>query len=138
MTISDDEQQPSRAADQPSSLEWAVAVLGLALVLGTIGFMLYRAFAEEGTPPVIAIEVDTVRPAGDRFLVTFVATNRGDEAAADLVVEGESRGAGGDVEISTATLRYVPGGSEREGGLYFTSDPRTRTIILRPKGYERP
>ena len=121
-----------------STWEWAVAALGLILVVGTIGFMLFRALTETGTPPTIEFSVGEIQPSGPGYLVTFTATNRGNEAAADLLVEGQLAGDDGSTETSSATLAYLPGGSHRQGGLFFVSDPRARPLVIRAKGYERP
>jgi uncharacterized protein (TIGR02588 family) len=115
-----------------------VAALGLCLVVGVVGFMLYRAFTEAGTPPTIEFTVDAIQPSGPGYLVTFTATNRGDEAAAALMIEGQLTGEDGAVETSAATLTYLPGGSQRQGGLFFAADPRAGQLTLRAKGYESP
>lgn len=118
-----------------SPWEWAVAALGLALVVGVIGFMLYRAYTEAGTPPTIEFTIDAIQPSGPGYLVTFTATNRGDEAAAAVMVEGHLIGDDGSVETSAVTLTSLPGGSQRQGGLYFGTDPRARQLTLRAMGY---
>lgn len=118
--------------------EWAVAALGFLVVAGTIGFMLYRAVAGGHAPPRIVLRVESVVPLGEGFLVTVTAANEGDEPVADLAIEGRLAGAEGMNETSTATFSYVPGGSQAEGGLYFSADPRVGQLVLRPLGYERP
>ena len=45
---------------------------------------------------------------------------------------------GGTIETSDTTLDYLPGRSEREGGLFFSRDPRGFDLRLRPKGYMKP
>lgn len=133
-----DDRPAASSHGQVSPWEWVVAALGLALIVGTIGLMLYRAVAGGNAPPRIELAVATIQPAGDGYLVTFTATNRGDTTAVDLAVEGELRGDGGSVEVSTATLSYVAAGSQRQGGLFFATDPRTGQLTLRPTGYEQP
>ena len=37
-----------------------------------------------------------------------------------------------------ARIDYVPGHSVRQGGLFFTRDPRTGHLSLRARGYSAP
>jgi hypothetical protein len=44
------------------SWSWLVAAVGLVLVVGSAGFMLYQAFAGDSSPPELVIETDAVVP----------------------------------------------------------------------------
>jgi uncharacterized protein (TIGR02588 family) len=134
----EDEQSAERDNGHVSPWEWLVAAVGLVLVTGTIGFMLYHALAGGDTPPRIEVAVASIEQAGSGFLVTFTATNQGDMTAADVIVEGELRDDSGSKETSSAMISYVPAGSSREGGLYFAQDPRQFQLELHAKGFERP
>lgn len=124
--------------EKTSRWEWAVGTVSALLVLGTIGFMLYQGLTAPGTSPRITLQVDTIVEAEKGYVVEFRARNRGNSTAAGLGVEGELKSDTGTVETSEATVDYVPGHSERRGGLFFTEDPRRYTLELRPKGYDRP
>ena len=117
---------------------WGIALLGLALVLGSIVFMLYEAAAGDSSPPDVTVRVDSILPTRNGFLVEFRAVNEGGSTAEGLTVEGELRNGTESVETSNTTIEYVPSHSEREGGLFFTSDPRRYELQLRAKGYEKP
>ena len=117
---------------------WGIALLGLALVLGSIAFMLYEAAAGDASPPDVTVRVEAIRPTRNGFLVEFRAANEGGSTAEGVTVEGELRDGAESVETSDTTIEYVPSHSEREGGLFFTSDPRRFELRLRAKGYERP
>ena len=117
---------------------WGIALLGLALVLGSIVFVLYEAAAGDSSPPDVTVQVDSVLPTRNGFLVEFRAVNEGGSTAEGLTVEGELRDGTESVETSHTTLEYVPSHSEREGGLFFTFDPRRYELQLRAKGYEKP
>ena len=117
---------------------WGIAVLGLVLVLGSIGFMLYEAAAGDSSPPDVTVRVDSIRPTQNGFLIEFRAINEGGTTAQGLTVEGELRSGTDSVETSDTTIEYVPSHSERAGGLFFKSDPRQYQLQLRAKGYERP
>jgi uncharacterized protein (TIGR02588 family) len=117
---------------------WGIALLGLALVLGSIGFMLYEAAAGDSSPPDVTLRVDSILPTRNGFLVEFRAINEGGSTAEGLTVEGELGNGTEVMETSNTTIEYVPSHSERKGGLFFTSDPRQYKLQLRAKGYEKP
>jgi uncharacterized protein (TIGR02588 family) len=117
---------------------WGIALFGLALVLGSIVFMLYEATAGDSSPPDVSVRVDSILPTRHGFLVEIRVVNEGGSTAEGLTVEGELRNGSESVEISNTTIEYVPSHSEREGGLFFTVDPRQYELQLRAQGYEKP
>ena len=117
---------------------WGIALLGLALVLGSIVFMLYEAAAGDSSPPDVTVQVDSILPTRNGFLVKFRAVNEGGSTAEGLTMEGELRDGAQSVETSNTTIEYVPSHSEREGGFFFTRDPRQYELQIRAKGYEKP
>lgn len=122
-----------------SRWEWVAAGVSLLILLGVLGFLLYDAVDSTSTPPRVEVVVDSVGPAGPAgFLVTFTATNSGDETAGGVLVQGELRSDTGLVESAEATLSYVPSHSSRSGGLIFQHDPRRYALQVRPRGYDRP
>jgi uncharacterized protein (TIGR02588 family) len=134
-----DEAGKDRGAIKDAPLwMWGIALLGLALVLGSIVFMLYEAAAGDSSPPDVAVRVDSILPTRNGFLVGIRVVNEGGSTAEGLTVEGELRRGAESVETSNTTIEYVPSHSEREGGLFFTSDPRQYELRLRAKGYEKP
>jgi uncharacterized protein (TIGR02588 family) len=117
---------------------WGIGLLGLVLVLGSIGFALYEAAVGDSSPPDVRVEVESIAPTQNGFLVEFRLINEGGSTAAGLTVEGELRDTAGIVETSDTTVEYLPSHSERAGGLFFTLDPREYELQLRAKGYETP
>jgi uncharacterized protein (TIGR02588 family) len=117
---------------------WGIGLLGLVLVLGSIGFALYEAAAGDSSPPDVTVHVQEIVPAQSGFLVEFRVVNEGGTTAAGLTIEGELRNGTEIVEASDTTVEYVPSHSEREGGVFFTRDPRQYELQLRAKGYETP
>jgi uncharacterized protein (TIGR02588 family) len=72
-------------------------------------------------------------------LVEVRAINERRATASRLKHEGVLVGRdGAAIERSQTTLDYLPGRSERAGGLFFTRDPRDLDLRLRPPGYVRP
>lgn len=117
---------------------WGIALVGLALVAGSIGFMLYQALAGDSSPPDVTVHADSILPTRSGYLVKFRAVNEGGSTAEGLTVEGALMSGAEIVESSNTVIEYVPAHSEREGGLFFTSDPRQYELRLRAKGYEKP
>jgi uncharacterized protein (TIGR02588 family) len=117
---------------------WCIALLGLTLVAGSIAFMLYEAAAGDSSPPDITMHVDATLQIRNGYLVRFRAVNEGGSTAEGVTVEGVLRNGTEVMETSNTVLEYVPAHSEREGGVFFTSDPRQYQLQLRAKGYENP
>ena len=117
---------------------WCIAILGLALVTGSITFMLYEAAAGDSSPPDITLHVDATLQIRNGYLVKFRAVNEGGSTAEGVMVEGVLRNGTEVMETNNTVLEYVPAHSVREGGLFFTSDPRQYQMQLRAKGYENP
>jgi uncharacterized protein (TIGR02588 family) len=121
-----------------SRWEWITAAAGLLIVLAVVVFMTFEAVAGERTQPAITVRVDSVVAVPGGHAVRFVARNTGDQAGAAVVVEGRLARAGAEPEVSRVTLDYVPGRSERRGGLFFVADPRGGRLELRAVGYVSP
>ena len=136
MTRESQEKQ-EKIKDAPAWI-WGIALLGLFFVLGSIMFMLYEAAAGDSSPPDVTVRIEAILPTETGFLVTFRVINEGGSAAEGLTVEGELRSGTERVETSDTTFEYVPSHSEREGGLFFTLDPRQYEFQLRATGYEKP
>jgi uncharacterized protein (TIGR02588 family) len=136
------EGEPSAEADALGRpvprLEWLVAAMGALLVGATIAYLVHQALWRDETPPDVRLAAERVVPLKEGFLVQFRATNRGAQAAAQLLVEGEIVGPDGVVETAEATLDYLPPNSYRDGGLFFTRDPRRLELRLSARGYAEP
>lgn len=137
MSESGDGQKSAGARGGTSPLEWVVAGVSALVVLGTAGFLVREATGPS-SPPLITVQVDTVVRAGQGWLVEFQARNSGHSTAAGLVIEGELTSDTGAVEKSEMIIDYVPARGKRQGGLFFSHDPRQNRLDIRPKGYERP
>ncbi len=131
------EADKARAGTRNSGLEWVVAGLGLVLVAFTVAFMLFQTFSGGDLPPQVTLRVLETKRSGDGFLVLIEAHNVGDEAAAELGVEGTVTRGGKTVETSETTFDFLPAESVREGGLFFSEDPRG-SLSLRALGFREP
>jgi uncharacterized protein (TIGR02588 family) len=119
-------------------LEWIVAAIGVVLVGGAIGYLVYHSMTRGETPPDIQVDAEQVLELVHGYVVQFRVLNEGGSAAAQVTVEGELVGPDGTVERGEAVLDYLPPRSDRAGGLLFTSDPRRGELRLRATGYAKP
>jgi uncharacterized protein (TIGR02588 family) len=136
---------PARSASQKQQekdaipiWEWIVAGVGLVLVAGVIGFLIYEAFSGNRLPPDIKLSVDSVVQTRNGFLVTVTAVNQGAITAEGVDIEGELTTGTDSVERSRTTIDYLPPRSEKKAGLFFTRDPRQLDLQVRSLGYEEP
>jgi uncharacterized protein (TIGR02588 family) len=128
----------SRKKDGVPAIEWVTGVCGLAIVLGTIGFIAYEAF--RGTPgePRLEVAIETSRATASGFSVTVLVRNASRRAAADVVVEGILRSRDTGVQTSEVRLDYVPGLSTRRATLVFQAPAAENDVSVRIVGYTTP
>jgi uncharacterized protein (TIGR02588 family) len=119
-------------------LEWLASAIGLLLVAGIFGFIGWQALDDPNAPPMITVEIEAVTPVGHGYRVGFRARNSAGSAAAQVEIEGRITGREGAVETSRTTLDYLPGHSSRQGGLFFSLDPRVGDLSLRAGGFAKP
>ena len=118
-------------------VEWFVAGIGFVLVAGVLGFLLYGA-VRDGALPDVKLSVDAVVQLRNGYLVRITAMNEGGRTAQGLTVEGELRSGADLVERSEAVIEFLPPHSRKRAGMFFSRDPRTFELKLRPLGYEEP
>ena len=119
-------------------LEWAVAAIGLLLVVATAGLLVVQGYVNGGSPPDISLRVESITRLRNGYVAKVKAVNVGGEAAVDVTVVGELANASGVAEQSEMSFQYLPPHSERTGGIFFTKDPRQFELKLTAKGYESP
>lgn len=120
-------------------LEWVAAAAGLLIAGLMIGFIGYEALRGSGkAPPALSVTAREITGTAGGYVVSVVVRNGSDQTAAAVTIEGELKDGGRSLEASQATLSYVPGRSERSGGLVFTRDPRRLKLMVRVTGYAIP
>lgn len=120
-----------------SKWEWVAAAISALLIIGVLAVLIRGAAAGE-TGPDIVLRVDSVVRGTTGYHVSFTAENRGTLTAASLNIGAELWDGEVMIESSTSTIDYLPGESQRGGGLFFERDPQTFRLVLRPLGYEEP
>ena len=134
----DRKESESRERREVSPWEWVAAVLGGAIVLAAIGYLTLQEIRRGDAPPAIEISEIRVVAQQEGYLVEFTASNTGDRTVAALHVEGQIGPEDDPVETRQIVMDYVPAGGHRDAGLFFTQDPRTGPLRVRPMGYEVP
>ena len=118
-------------------LEWTVFGLGLALVTGTLGFLIYDGTTARGRPPSIEVRLGEPHPTDHNFIVPVTLFNHGDETAEGVTVEVTLE-AQGEPERAEFSVAFLPRRATREGWVAFRTDPRTGRLTPRVLGYEKP
>jgi uncharacterized protein (TIGR02588 family) len=135
------QKDSSRQGRQPSytsKWEWVAAALGLVLVVGMLGSIGYYGLTTSGSVPAVSIEHAGTESIPGGYVVRFRALNSSSSTAAALHIAGELREGGEVVESGQAVVDYLPGHSERQGGLFFRQDPNRYELRLYPLGYVEP
>jgi uncharacterized protein (TIGR02588 family) len=128
-----------QAHDRPPFWEWVVGFAGLVLVVAAFGYLVLEAMHVEHVPPAPQVEVAEIRPIeSGGYVVAVRVRNRSASTAAGLKIEGSLVQSGRTIEQGQLDLPYLPGHSTREGGMFFTRDPRAYSLQLHAKGYEKP
>jgi uncharacterized protein (TIGR02588 family) len=119
-------------------LEWGVFGLGLLLVAGTLGYLVYDGATDAGNPPTVEVRLGEPRPTGHSFIVPVTVYNQGDQTAEGVTVEVTLEAGGGEPERGEFTVAFLPRRATREGWVAFRTDPRSGRLTPRVLGYEKP
>jgi uncharacterized protein (TIGR02588 family) len=119
-------------------LEWAAALLGLAVVLAALVVLVHQALTGGDGAPIIATEVTAVERAGASYRVEIRVVNRGERTAAQLKIEGTIEGPGGEPETSDTVIDYLPARSTQPVSLLFSRDPRRAHLSVRAVSFTDP
>lgn len=121
-----------------SKWEWVSAGFGLVLVLGTIGYIGYRAVTTDASVPAITVDHIGTEETPGGYVVKFRARNSGGTTAASLRISGGLSDGSTVIETSEVVVDYLPPRAERQGGLIFENDPARYQIRLEANGYVDP
>lgn len=126
-----------RVRDRTPLLEWVAGLIGLTIVVGSVGFLVYQGIRSEPPYPELDVQVVDVKPQADGYLAVLRIDNRGGATAQNATVTGRLQTPEG-TETSEVTVDYVPAESSRRAGLFFTRDPRRHPLHVRAEGYQKP
>jgi len=128
---------------QKNWLEWSVFALGLVLVLGTLGYLVFDAATQGSEAARLEVRLGKTKEAGTTMMkyyaVPVTVVNTGDQTAEGVVVQVTIEKAGREIESAEFEIAFVPRRSQAEGQVIFSKDPRT-SGELKPRvlGYEEP
>jgi len=120
------------------SLEWLASGVGLLLTVGVFGLIGWQALNDASSSPVITVETTEVSPVAGGYRVIVRAHNTGGAVASQVRIEGTLSRNNGSNEVGDVVLDNIPGHSTREGGLFFTQDPRSGGLTVRAAGFAKP
>ncbi|MDC0721433.1 hypothetical protein [Nannocystis bainbridge] len=123
-------------------LEWSVFGVGLALVLGIVGYLIFHAVYHEDLPPRLGLTLgqswrsDDVEPP--HFVVPVTITNHGDRTVADVLIEVTLVQGDTVLERNELRLPEVPRRGSREGAATLLHEPAPNQLRARVLGYGEP
>lgn len=122
-----------------NGFEWTIFALALALILTTLGYLVYATLTRGSDPAQLRVELGKAKPSLNQFLIPVLVTNDGDTTAEDVHIAVLLRTSGGEEERAELQFPHVPRHARRRGWVAFQSDPATGTrlegIVM---GYREP
>ncbi len=118
-------------------LQIMMALLGLVLILGSLGVVVHGALTANDPAQVGVVEKGRFR-SGNGTVVQVEVVNRGDFTAASVEIEGVLEVPGQPEQTASVTIDYLSGHSRRTAALLFEGDARGGTLILGAKGWATP
>lgn len=126
-----------RPRDTPR-LEWLLGMLGLALLVASVGYLAYQGIANPAEPGAVVVTVLDVHSIGDAHIVKFRVRNEGNENLSQLHLIVRLSDGDREIESAPALIDYLPARSEHRGGVYLRNDPHRYTLRIDPAGYMEP
>ena len=123
---------------QKNWLEWSVFAVGLALVLFTLGYLVYEGATMGDAPPSIEARLGTPEQRPHNFIVPVMLLNHGDQTAESVTVEVVLENEGQEQERGEIVVAFLPRRAWHEGWVAFNRDPRTGRLKARVLGYGKP
>jgi uncharacterized protein (TIGR02588 family) len=125
---------------QKNWLEWIVFALGLVLVTGVLGYLIYDGATLGNAPPNIEVRLGTPEQRTQGFIVPVSVKNLGDETAEGVQIEVtlESGREGTEPERGEFNIAFLPRRATHEGWVAFQTDPRCAQMKARVLGYGQP
>ena len=120
--------------------EWTSFAISTAILLGVVGFLTYRHFTGEDTPPMVEVQtqMEGVRQVGGRFYLPIEVANRGAETAQDVLIRVELRTGSEEPEEAELQFTFLAGGATERGTAIFRRDPRQGELSAEVMSYLEP
>jgi uncharacterized protein (TIGR02588 family) len=133
---SSQEQQTDK--HKSSVWEKVTALIGLLLVVSSIGFIIYQALWGNESSPDVKIKIESIQQVSNGYLVEFTSKNQGGSTLAGVVVQGQLKQGEKKIETSQTTIDFIPANSVRKGGFFFKNNPEQYQLEARSLGYQQP
>lgn len=130
-------RKPSKTPPEVARIEWLLAAMSALLVLALLGFLVLDAVTRPDTGPSFALQVVSAKVVGEATYVDVTVRNLGAQAAADVVVQGQS-GEDSEPNAAEAILDYAPPGSDAHVTLVFDQLVQAGSVQLRISGFREP
>ncbi len=117
-------------------LEWIVFSASGVLVLATLAYLAYSELSYSNGPAVLEVRLGAPARHGEAWAVPVTVENRGAGAAETVLVRVEHVPPDGRREESDVEIALLPGYSERDGWVMFSSDPGEGELAARVVGYQ--
>lgn len=135
-----EQENGSGGEDKRSGAEWVTLVLGLIIVLGVLGTVIWLGATGGSRPVSISIATHVTEQhhfAGGYYLPVSV-TNEGDDAAQELLLRATLTGPGLEKEEVEFTIPSLGGGQHARAMFVFRQDPASGTLEILPVGFLLP
>jgi uncharacterized protein (TIGR02588 family) len=121
----------------PSTAERVTLGIGLAVILGLIGLVVFLYVADGDAPPLIeAIPLlADVRRENGTYALRIAIANRGDRTARDVLVLVALATDGEPPETAEFTVDFLAGGETIEVTAVLSADPGSGTLDVDVAGY---
>ena len=124
---------PSGEKQKKNALEWGIFGLGMALVLGVIGYLGYQIAMGPGEPARLVITLGAQRAQGAVVEIDVEVANEGGRVAEGAIVEV----CGGPDTCSQLDFEYLPAGAKRQGTIGLRS-PLSGPLEARTVSFRMP
>lgn len=116
-------KKETKYQDKKNWFEWAVFGVGLVLVLGILGYLVYKTATHVAGPPALFVEYSPEPGTYEPYRYRVKLHNKGHETAEAIVVELSLVSAGKEPERTELSFAYCPKESTQEGWVSFSRRP---------------
>jgi uncharacterized protein (TIGR02588 family) len=135
----ENEEKEKRKEDKKNVLEWIVFSISLLLIVGTIGYLGYKTYTHQPSPPDIIVRYSPNPTDNAPYRYHLVIQNIGGETAEEVLIELILQESGRTIERSEVRLSFVPQQSKQESWVNFTNDPALAdTILAKVVSFKKP
>jgi len=138
MSIENEEKEQQKEGKK-NVLEWIIFSISLLLTAGTIGYLGYKTYTHQPSPPDILVRYTPDPTDNAPYRYHLVIENIGGETAEEVLIEVILQESEETIESSEVTLSFVPKKSTQESWVNFTNDPASAdTLLAKVVSFKKP